>query len=564
MPLRRGTMRRRFKASGSETAVRALTRIVVLSVVAVLSAVDVQAIPPRPNAYDALWSGQTWGRAFVLPRIARYGDQIYMRGAVLGGPAADPWWSCSQYSAWTANGTSSISLVVPDAWIMPYTGHDILGNKVNAWQKDGGEKPPYGWANRISDTCYCEITTFGATGGCESREVQPHLFFTMDQWHPGEGNVQFAKITSASEWYPIQVQFVGYAGVSWSDWAADYVYVVSDESQLAEDTDGDGLPDAWEYAHSLTQSLDDFTGGPIEQIPFAARGARTWVSPYAPREAGWVSAGPRDWDGDGASNTDEYLAWLAGSRDGAGLPFDPTVINVTPIDPFFCYVVKTSKGAAKFATVGGVTLADDLTSSTVDVKKLRELCAPADVDGGAAGDRATHLVAYDVKTAKGAAKHEPRTGLVVTDALGTLTVDTKNLETLLVRSAKDLTSPPAPPAAGLVDHFACYSVKITKGAAKLPKGLRVSVGDQFTAPTAVYDVKKLRRLCLPVSVNGAPTAQPATALACYQTKLAALKPKQPKHLKRLGVHLANDLGALTVDTQVDRELCLRADVPRTN
>lgn len=538
--------------------------LVLGSFLCFLAADSAHALPPRPAPEHALWSGQTWGRAFVLPRIARYGDQIYMRGAVVGGPAANPWWSCSQYSAWTPNGTSSISLVVPDPWIMPYTGHDYFGQKVNTMQKDGGDKPPYGWANRISDTCYCEVTTFGATGGCESREVQPQLFFMMDEFHPGEGNVQFAKITSTSGWYPIQVRFAGYAGVSWGDTAKDYVYVVSNESQLAEDTDGDGLPDAWEYAHSPTQSLEDFTGGPIEEAPFAARGGRTWVSPYAPREPGWVSAGPRDWDGDGASNTAEYLAWLAGSRDGAGLPFDPTVINVTPIDPFFCYGVKASKGTAKFAPIAGVDLADDLTTAAFDVKKPRELCAPADVDGAAAGDRATHLAAYDVKPAKGTPKQEPRAGLVVTDALGTITVDTKKLERLLVRSAKDLVSPPAPPTAGTVDHFACYSVKITKGTPKLPKGLHVTVGDQFTAPAAVYDVKKPLRLCLPVALNGSPTAQPATALACYQTKLAAQKPKQPKHLKRLAVHVANDLGALTVDTQGDRELCLRADVPRSN
>lgn len=541
---------------------RRMLMLGIAGALAILAGTEVYAIPARPTREDALWSGQVWGRAFVLPRIARHGDQIYMRGSVLGGPAADPWWSCSQYSAWTANGTSSISLVVPGTWQMPFTGYDIFDNKVNVMQKDGGEKPPYGWANRISDTCYCEVTTFGATGGCESREIQPHLFFMMDPLHPGEGNVQFAKVTSQSGWYPIQVQFVGYAGVGWSDWARDYVYVVSDESQLAEDSDGDGLPDAWEYAHSPTQSLDDFTGGPIERAALATRGARTWVSPYAPREPDWVSAGPRDWDGDGASNTDEYLAWLAGARDGAGLPFDPTVINVTPIDPFFCYGVKTSKGTAKFAPVAGVDLADDLTTATFDVKKLRALCAPADVDDGTAGDRATHLTVYAVKAAKGSPKQESRRGLVVTDALGTITLDTKKLDELRVPSAKDLASPPGPPAAGLVDHFACYTVKIAKGAAKFPKGLRVSVGDQFTAPAAVYDVKKPLRLCLPTAVNGAPTAQPATALACYATKLATLKPKQPKHVPRLGVHVANALGALTVDTQTARELCLRADVPR--
>ena len=112
------------------------------------------------------------------------------------------------------------------------------------------------------------------------------------------------------------------------------------------------------------------------------------------------------------------------------------------------------------------------------------------------------------------------------------------------------------------DLLAELGVRYAKGAAKFPKGLRVSVGDQFTAPAAVYDVKKPLRLCLPVAVNGGAVAQPATALTCYATKLAALKPKQPKHVPRLGVHVANEFGALTVDTRKDRALCLRADVPR--
>lgn len=500
----------------------------------------------------------------ALPRIARYGDQIHMHAMVVGGPAAQPWWSCSQYSAWTANGTSSISLLVPGAWQMPFTGYDIFDNKVNVMQKDGGEKPPYGWANRISDTCYCEVTTFGATGGCESREVQPDLFRMMDRFNPREGNVQFATVTSKSGWYPIQARFSGYAGVGWSDIASDYVYVVSDESQLAEDADADGLPDAWEYAHSPTQSLDDFAGGPIDRSArVVASGARTWVSPYAPREPSWVSAGPNDWDGDGISNTDEYLGWVNRHHDGDGLPFDPTIINVPPMDPFLCYGVKTSKGSPKFAPIVGVPLADDFTTGAFDVKRLHDLCAPADVDGGTAVDPLTHLVAYAVKAGKGTPKHVPRTGLVVTDALGTITVDTKKLERMLVPSAKDLAIPPAPPAAGAVDHFTCYAVKIAKGTAKLAKGLRVSVGDQFTAPAVVYDVKKPLRLCLPVRVNGGTTVRPAAALACYQAKLATLKPKQPKHVKRLRVHLANDLGALIVDTQQARELCLHANVPRS-
>jgi hypothetical protein len=210
---------------------------------------------------------------------------------------------------------------------MPSTGTDIFGNKVNVMRKDGGEPPPYGWENRISDTCYCYITDFGAAGGCESLEVQPDLFYMMDQWNPREGNVQFATVQSGSGWTGVSVTFGGYAGVSWSDWATGYVYVVSDESQLNEDFDHDGLPDAWEYAHSLTLSLEDFEGGTVVTPRMGVLSDTEWVNPYAPSEPGWVSAGPNDWDGDGVSNKDEYLKWKNNKRDGDGWPYDPTFIN---------------------------------------------------------------------------------------------------------------------------------------------------------------------------------------------------------------------------------------------
>ncbi|MCC6765868.1 MAG: hypothetical protein IT293_14520 [Deltaproteobacteria bacterium] len=97
-------------------------------------------VSERLAATAALWSGQTWGIVQVVPRVARHGDQIHMHGMVGGGPAAEPWWSCSQYSGWFPNGTSRISLFVPGDWEMPYTGIDIFDQKVNVMDKDGGPK----------------------------------------------------------------------------------------------------------------------------------------------------------------------------------------------------------------------------------------------------------------------------------------------------------------------------------------------------------------------------------------------------------------------------------------
>jgi len=158
--------------------------LLIIFLIAALCEATAFALENKPDAAIAKWSGQNWGIVKIAPRIARYGDQIHIHGIVVGGPAAYPFWSCSQYSAWTANGTSSISITIPGDWDMPNSGIDIFGNKVNVMTEDGGDPPPYGWENRISDTCYCFVTDFGASGGCESGEVQPLLFRMMDLMNP--------------------------------------------------------------------------------------------------------------------------------------------------------------------------------------------------------------------------------------------------------------------------------------------------------------------------------------------------------------------------------------------
>lgn len=280
------------------------------------------ALEQKPVDKVAQWWGEDWGKLRVLPMIARYGDQVHIHGMVVGGAAADPFWSCSQYVGWSANGTSSVSITVPGTWDMPFSGHDIFGNKVNIMKRDAGELPPYGWEDRISDTCYCVVTSFGANGGCKSREHQPMLFRMMDQSNPREGNVQFATVNGKSGWTAVKATFKGNVGVAWSDTAKGYVYVVSNESQLDEDSDGDGISDAWEYAHSPNQSLDDFGGSSTSGSSMLTSAANkqqlvnssVWVNPYAPRDSGWVPVSINDWDGDHISNLTEFLNWKKGIK----------------------------------------------------------------------------------------------------------------------------------------------------------------------------------------------------------------------------------------------------------
>ena len=157
----------------------------------------------------------------------------------------------------------------------------------------------------------------------------------MNPTNPREGNVQFATVNSGSGWVAVEAHFSGTVGVPHADYAQDYVYVVADESQLQIDSDNDGLPDAWEYAHSPNNSLDDFAGGPQPRMKESENTeSGEWIDPYSPKNPGWIPAGENDFDGDGLSNLQEYQLWNSGAKDIQDYPYDPAFINFTSSFPF--------------------------------------------------------------------------------------------------------------------------------------------------------------------------------------------------------------------------------------
>ena len=86
---------------------------------------------------------------------------------------------------------------------------------------------------------------------------------------------------------------------------------------------------------------------------------------------------------------------------------------------------------------------------------------------------------------------------------------------------------------GAVDGFKCYDARVARaatGAVPFPvfTPAAVSVADQFG--TRVFKVTKLRRFCAPADVDGTNPSAPTHAryLVCYQVRVAATKPKQPK------------------------------------
>jgi hypothetical protein len=134
-------------------------------------------------------------------------------------------------------------------------------------------------------------------------------------------------------------------------------------------------------------------------------------------------------------------------------------------------------------------------------------------------------------------------------------VDTIKPDRLLVPTAKSTEGPVEEPNATQhnVDHYNCYTVKVSKGDPKFPKGLQAHVVDQFNQPK-LYAIKKPTRLCAPTDKNGEdPGAKThADHLLCYQAKPVK---GQPKHQKVLGVHLHNQFGVEQVNTIKEEELC---------
>ncbi len=224
------------------------------------------------------------------------------------------------------------------------------------------------------------------------------------------------------------------------------------------------------------------------------------------------------------------------------------------IDHYLCYKAKVTSGTPKFVSIPGVGVADQFGAATVEVRKPKAICPPADKNGEGVLDEDTHALSYQVKVAPA---HVPQQDIEVIDQFGTLHVDTVKLESLFVPTTKGLGSPPVPPAAGVADHYTCYKVKVTPGTPKFPKGVQVSVVDQFHIETRVYDVGKPRRLCVPVDKNGEGIVNEAAHLMCYKVKPAS---GEPKHVRVLGqIHTENQFGALRLDTVKEEVLCVPAE-----
>jgi hypothetical protein len=178
------------------------------------------------------------------------------------------------------------------------------------------------------------------------------------------------------------------------------------------------------------------------------------------------------------------------------------------LDHFSCYKSKTTAG---FTPESGITLVDAFWTSTVEAKKPKWLCTPADKndEDPTAPTHPDHLESYQIRPAT---KFAGAGGVVLLDQFGTTTLALTKPAYLLVPTAKSLTAP----------------------------------------PTA--ELRKLKYACVPVNKNGEePGAGAHTGyLTCYQQK------SLPKFVKKTPVFTANQFGSETMDVLKPAVLCLPA------
>jgi hypothetical protein len=224
-----------------------------------------------------------------------------------------------------------------------------------------------------------------------------------------------------------------------------------------------------------------------------------------------------------------------------------------PLDAFLC---RRARGPWA-GPLAPLDLDDVFGGGTFAATRRRALCAPAAVNGDGVLDATTAALGYRLVPAPASPPHVRQTGLAVRDRFGTWSVDTLAPDGLLVPTAVDLASPPAPPdpQAHEVDRFTCYRARPTRGTSRLPRGVQATVGDPFTAPARVVDVRRLRRLCVPEGGPGV-AKHPAARVLCYAVRRAA---GEPAFASLVGVRVANALEpAATVAATAAETLCVPA------
>jgi len=232
----------------------------------------------------------------------------------------------------------------------------------------------------------------------------------------------------------------------------------------------------------------------------------------------------------------------------------PTLALVTPtptptpvpLNHFQCYEVHHGPFTRRT-----ITLDDDFGPGTsVDVKQPKRLCAPAnknneDQDPPFPQDDPDHLAGYKITQRE--PRFPKRSDVAIVNQFGTLIIDVKKPEYLLVPSSKGLNAQPPALNPPVVNHFKCYKV----GGARF-RAAGITVDDQFPGTLSV-DILKPARLCLPADKQSEGVILPTDALMCY--KVRPQKTTAPD-----SVFINNQFGQDVFAVRRTTELCVPSQV----
>ena len=225
------------------------------------------------------------------------------------------------------------------------------------------------------------------------------------------------------------------------------------------------------------------------------------------------------------------------------------------VNPFVCYKSAITKGQPKFSSESGINLDDEIEAGLFDAKVPFELCIPAEIDDQEVQNPDVRHVAYKIKKSTGEPKHVKHTDILVEDHFGTHVFDTKKPELLLVPADLSLLGPTAPPPPGSAEHYKCYKVKQSKSAPKFKQTI-AAAADEFE--DRFYQVFSPRRLCLPVDKNGEGILEPGFGLTCYRMRRGAGQPNHDRVEDQ--IHTADPFGPLRLDTKIEKDLCMPAEI----
>lgn len=163
----------------------------------------------------------------------------------------------------------------------------------------------------------------------------------------------------------------------------------------------------------------------------------------------------------------------------------------------------------QFSNVPGVTVQDRFGTLTLEVQQPERLCPATDKNGEGITDATDHLTGYRTRRR---GSFERQRNQTVVDQFGTLQLDISSPERLLVPTGKDGVAQQPP-----LDHFQCYRVKRSRGAARFQRRT-VAIANQIE--TTSVQLTSPFRLCTPANKNGEDPTAPShpDALLCYKTR----------------------------------------------